>query len=430
MVNVMMTIERIIGYGGSSWWVSQWASHSPIFGQSSTDFYLYVSFCFVIMCSFVNLTRNLLVYLTCLRTARIIHTRAITAVCASPMSFFEKNPLGRLLNRFQNDQQQIDWQLCGLMTAVFATLFQTIAQAGLVCFNSAWLLAAFVPIAIVFYSIARYFRNSSRELQRLASVSNTPIYSSFTEALTGATTIQASGSQSRFLAAHLKRVNYNMRAVWHQRVCSTWLSVRLEALCTIVLGLTALLAVYEASEHGSASPQAAAYAGLALSAAPSLTEMLNGLLQCFTSLETMMVAVERVNAYATLPPEERPNAVQPAPSWPHAGAIEFRDVVMGYRPELPAVLRKCSFTIGGGQSVGIVGRTGSGKSSLLVALFRLVNVRGGSILIDGIDAATLPLHALRARIGIIPQDPVLCVHGIPTRAPYPSRLLRHLPCLC
>ena len=141
------------------------------------------------------------------------------------MAFFEKNPLGRLLNRFQNDQQQIDWQLCGLMTAVFATLFQTIAQAGLVCFNSAWLLAAFVPIAIVFYSIARYFRNSSRELQRLASVSNTPIYSSFTEALTGATTIQASGSQSRFLAAHLKRVNYNMRAVWHQRVAAVRLAV-------------------------------------------------------------------------------------------------------------------------------------------------------------------------------------------------------------
>lgn len=240
------------------------------------------------------------------------------------------------------------------------TFFQTITQAGLVSFNSKWLLVAFVPIAFIFYMLARYFRNSSRELQRLTSISSTPIFSAFTEALQGAITIQATGAQPRFLAAHLKRVNHNMRADFHLTVCGMWLSVRLESLCTLVIGLTAVLAVYEA-DNGTTSPQAAAYAGLALSAAPALTEMLNALLKTFTSLETGMVAVERVSAYANLPPEEKADPTPPPQSWPDAGALEFRDVIMGYRPELPAVLRRCSFSIKAGQSVGICGRTGSGK---------------------------------------------------------------------
>lgn len=114
LITILLTAERVIGYGGSSWWVSQWASQQPVFGQSSTAFYLTVSFVLLGGCSALNLSRNILMYLTCLRTARIIHTRAITAVCASPMSFFEKNPLGRLLNRFQSDQQKIDWQFAGV----------------------------------------------------------------------------------------------------------------------------------------------------------------------------------------------------------------------------------------------------------------------------------------------------------------------------
>ena len=403
----LLTVERIFGYGGSNWWIAQWSSQAHIFGHSSTDFYLTVCFCIVGVCAMVNLTRNFLLFLSCLRTARIIHTRAITAVIASPMAFFETNPLGRLLNRFQNDQQQVDWQMAGLLTGLLITLFQTISQATLVCFNSAWLLVAFVPIAALFYLIARYFRHSSREIMRLQSTSESPIYAAFTEALNGATTIQATGSHDRFCVANLKKMDHNQRASFLQACSSMWLSVRLEALCTSVLALTAVLAVYEVAENGTTSPQAAAYAGLALSAAPALTEMLNALLQCFTQVETMMVAVERLHAYSALPAEELPNPAPPPQTWPSRGSIEFRDVAMGYRVELPTVLSGCSFTIEGGTSVGICGRTGSGKSSLLVALFRLVNVRGGRITIDGVDIATLPLAELRSKVAIIPQDPVL-----------------------
>jgi ATP-binding cassette subfamily C (CFTR/MRP) protein 10 len=167
--------------------------------------------------------------------------------------------------------------------ALFITLFQTVAQAALVSFNSLWMVPAFVPVLLLFYLVARYFRNSSREMQRLNSTSGSPIYAAFTEALNGACSIQATGSQQRFRRANLKLMNHNQQAAFLVAVASKWLSVRMEALCTMLLTLTAVLAVYEATESGHRSTKAAAYAGLALSAAPALTDMLNFLLQSYTA---------------------------------------------------------------------------------------------------------------------------------------------------
>ena len=147
----------------------------------------------------------------------------------------------------------------------------------------------------------------------------------------------------------------------------------------------------------------AATAGLALTYAPMLTEMMNQFLKQLTEAETQMVSAERIHAYSILPSEE-PKAPPPPPAdWPHAGAIAFSDVVMGYREGLPDVLKGASFAINAGEKVGVCGRTASGKSTLLVCLFRLVELRGGTISIDGINIAHVPLAALRSRLGIIPQ---------------------------
>jgi ABC-type ATPase involved in cell division len=189
-----------------------------------------------------------------------------------------------------------------------------------------------------------------------------------------------------------------------------WLTVRLEFFSNLLVAATAVLAVVNSLVGSSAAGQRANLAGLALTYAPGLTDTLNFLIRQFTQLETMMVSVERMLSYSGLVAEKAVTASPPqlvAPEWPSNGAIEFRDVCMRYRDHLPDVLKGCSVRIGGGEKMGIVGRTGAGKSSILVALFRMSELRGGSILIDGVDIAAVELPTLRGRLAIIPQDPVL-----------------------
>mmetsp|Transcript_5514 Transcript_5514/g.18237 ORF Transcript_5514/g.18237 Transcript_5514/m.18237 type:complete len:375 (+) Transcript_5514:3652-4776(+) len=215
----------------------------------------------------------------------------------------------------------------------------------------------------------------------------------------------------RFAAESVARFDVNAQAAFISFGANRWLSVRLEFLSNVLLALTAVLAVVSyLAAGGSGGKASAGLAGLALSYAPGMTDTLNNMLRNFTTLETMMVAVERLFEYSKLPPEEpvdKPTRKAAPPGWPAAGGIVFAHVRMGYRPGLPDVLCDLDLAIQPAEKVGIVGRTGAGKSSILVALFRMGELRAGSITIDGIDTATLALYELRSRLAIIPQDPVL-----------------------
>ena len=185
--------------------------------------------------------------------------------------------------------------------------------------------------------------------------------------------------------------------------------MRLEFFSNLIAGLAAIMCIVTSSAEDPRTR--AAMAGLALTNAPLLTELMNNFLKQLTLLETNMVSVERLQAYAALVPEEPMQSLnqltRATVGWPQRGGIAFRDVVMGYRPGLPDVLQGASFTIEPAEKVGVCGRTASGKSTLLVCLFRLVELRAGSILIDGVNIAEIPLAALRSALAIIPQDPVL-----------------------
>ena len=390
---------------GSSYWMGL-AAQEP----DKIWFYLGV-YCGLICVSAVCiLFRSVVTALCSVAAGRKIHNRALRAVFSSPMAFFDTTPLGRILNRFSTDVQKVDVQLASSgsqFVGYIMTLLYTILMIALV---SPFVLIALPPLTFFYILFASYYRNTAREVQRLDSISKSPIYAAFGEALNGATSIQAYGANERFEGVNRARVDFNLRANYVSLAANRWLTVRLEFFSNLLVALTAVLAVCT-SIFGPTSAASAATlankAGLALTYAPGLTDTLNFLIRQFTTLETMMVSVERLLSYAGLKGERTGSTLSVPPEWPHAGAIELRDMRMGYREGLPDVLKGCALSVRGGEKIGIVGRTGSGKSSLLVALFRICELRGGSLLIDGVDIANVDLPTLRSRLAIIPQDPVL-----------------------
>ena len=401
-----------------SLWLADWAGAK--YGGGRSKLWLYAgpyAGLTVLICLFI-FGRSLMLYSTFLAASQQMHSHTLSGVLASPMAFFDTTPLGRILNRFSKELQTIDVALNGPALRVLSCLFRVVTSVYFIIYGSSpYLLLLFPPLAVGWYALQKYYRQSARELQRLTSISKSPLYSAFNEALNGCSTIQAFGDVERMAAEQAARMDYSLRASFLSMAVGLWLEVWLQCMSSLVIGSAALFCVIEGATSGASGADArAAFAGLALTYAPQLTDNVNGLLQAFMNLETNMVSVERCFQYADLPPEESPlDATLSAPSsaraeppntWPHDGAIEFRQAVMGYRPGLPDVLKGATFQVRGGEKVGVVGRTGSGKSTLLSCMFRLVELRGGSVVIDGIDIATIPLATLRTRLAIIPQDPI------------------------
>lgn len=403
------SLSQVFTYG-SSWWLTQWAADTfPSVSHGEPWFYMAVYSGASLMAAALILVRAVVLTLASVRAARKIQAEAISAVFQAPIAFFDTTPLGRIVNRFSGDVQKVDVQISGQFMQLFLNFFSLLGTITMLALSSKYVLLSLLPLAIIYFFCAKYYRASSRELQRLESISRSPIYTAFTEALNGAPTIAAMRVAPRFEEASVRRFDANTRAAFIMYAANRWLSVRLEFLSNLLLALTALLAVASHLANGGGGKASAGLAGLALSYAPGMTDTLNNLLRNFTSLETMMVAVERLSQYAQLEPEEAAARAPPSPpaAWPSEGAISFAGVRMGYRPGLPDVLSDLRLDIAPREKVGIVGRTGAGKSSILVALFRMGEVRAGAILLDGVDISAVPLPTLRSRLAIIPQDPVL-----------------------
>lgn len=251
-------------------------------------------------------------------------------------------------------------------------------------------------------------QSTSREVKRLDSITRSPVYAQFGEALNGLSTIRAYKAYDRMASINGKSMDNNIRFTLANFSSNRWLTIRLEMLGGLMIWLTATFAVVQ---NGNAENQMAfaSTMGLLLSYTLNITSLLSGVLRQASRAENSLNSVERVGTYIDLP-SEAPTIVdsnRPPPGWPSSGSIKFENVVLRYRPELPPVLHGLSFTIFPSEKLGIAGRTGAGKSSLLNALFRIVELDKGRILIDGCDIAKLGLTDLRKVLSIIPQSPVL-----------------------
>ncbi|CAL5367296.1 unnamed protein product [Camellia sinensis] len=265
-----------------------------------------------------------------------------------------------------------------------------------------------MPLLILFYAAYLYYQSTSREVKRLDSITRSPVYAQFGEALNGLSTIRAYKAYDRMANINGKSMDKNIRFTLVNISSNRWLTIRLETLGGIIIWFTASFAVMQ---NGKAENQVAfaSTMGLLLSYSLNITNLLSNVLRQASRAENSLNAIERVGTYIDLP-SEAPAIIEshrPPPGWPSLGSIKFEDVVLRYRPELPPVLHGLSFTISPSEKVGIVGRTGAGKSSMVNALFRIVELERGKILIDDCDVAKFGLTDLRKVLSIIPQSPVL-----------------------
>ncbi|XP_071810168.1 ATP-binding cassette sub-family C member 9-like [Asterias amurensis] len=345
---------------------------------------------------------SLALFLSGIAAAKHLHRRMLDVVSKAPMRFFDTTPVGRILNRFSSDTNAVDASLINEALFMLEATFKCLTAIIVNSIVSPVFLLVLLPVAICFLTLRSFFITSSRELQRLDSITKSPIYAHFSESLNGLSTIRAYRDEKRFREFLLDAVDKNTVAFLHINTCNRWLGVCLDvigALCVFLAGLIPLLVAVTSSLEPS-------YVGLALAYALMASNSLNWFIRQSSVLEMRMNAIERIKYYSDIVTEHY-EGTSPDSEWPQSGAVTVEDVSVRYAKTLDPVLSNISLNVKPGQKIGICGRTGSGKSSLTLALFRIVDMFKGRILIDNVDIATLPLDYLRQRLSIIPQDPIL-----------------------
>lgn len=383
------------------YWLAYETSDSSIFNP--TLFILIYALFAGLACSMV-LARSFLVAFLGLKTCQSFFSQIVNSIIHAPMSFFDTTPSGRILNRASNDQAALDVLIPYLLGTIVVMYFNLLGILGIMCVN-AWPTVVLV-VPLIWYSIylRRYYLTTSRELTRLDGITKAPVIHYFSETISGAMTIRCFRKQELFFQGNINRINANLRMDFHNNASNEWLGFRLELtgivfLCTATIFMVLLPATVIDSE----------YVGLTLSYGLVLNSLLFYTAYISCIVENKMVSVERIKQFIRIPSEAPWNKTDclPSPEWPTWGEIETKDLQVRYRPNTPIVLKGITLHILGGEKIGIVGRTGSGKTTLIQVLFRLVEPSNGNVLIDGLDISKLGLHDLRSRFGIIPQDPVL-----------------------
>ncbi|KAK0186449.1 multidrug resistance-associated ABC transporter [Armillaria mellea] len=324
---------------------------------------------------------------------------ALTRVVRSPVSFFDTTPVGRILSRLSKDQDTLDNELAMILAQFLTTFSSVIGTIALVFYTFPLLGIIFGPMIVLYYLVSMFYRRSSVETKRLDSLMRSALYGSYSETLTGLATIRAFREQDRSVRSAEAGLDLENRAYYMTISIQRWLSVRLDVFGNIlILGITLFAAGY----RNTVSPSKI---GVVLTYTLNITQIFSDMVAQFAQNEQNMNAVERVLVYAELSSEgNATSSDEPSAEWPEKGAISFEGVNLAYREGLPLVLHGVSFKINIGEKVGIVGRTGAGKSSLLQALFRIVELQEGKIEIDDHDISKIELDTLRGRLALVPQD--------------------------
>jgi len=323
-------------------------------------------------------------------------------IMRSPTGWHDRTPTGRIISRLSKDIEMLDDRLSFVWNQLLQNALDVVGTFSLVVYTFPYLGLIFVPLVILYYLAATYYRKTSREIKRVDSISRSAIYSSFGEQLSGLPVIRAFGQQDNFERKLQVAVNVECQAYIITIAIQRWLGVRLDLMSnTLVL----LVAIFGAIFRNTVSPSKL---GVVLTYTLASASVFSQLVQLFAQVEQEMNNVERVQYYNELQVEAAPSLPNdPQDNWPSKGEVVFKDVEMRYRHDLPLVLKGLNFRIQPGEKVGIIGRTGAGKSSIAQALFRTVELSGGSIEVDGLVLADLGLDTVRNNLAIIPQDAFL-----------------------
>ncbi|KAK7380442.1 hypothetical protein VNO78_32953 [Psophocarpus tetragonolobus] len=348
--------------------------------------------------------RSLLAAALGLQSSKYLFSQLVNSLFHSPMSFYDSTPLGRILSRVSLDLSIADLDIPFVLTYTVGATLNCYADLTVLAVVTWQVLFVAIPMVYVVIRLQRYYFAAANEYMRMNGTTKSFLANHVAETVAGAMTIRAFEEEDRFFVKNLNLIDTNASPFFHSFASNEWLILRLETACAVVLASVALCTVM--LPPGTLT---SGFIGMALSYGLSLSSSLVYSIQSQCTLANQIISVERLNQYIHIP-SEAPEVIEgnrPPANWPVAGKVEIEDLQIRYRPEGPFVLHGITCTFEGGHKIGIVGRTGSGKSTLIAALFRLVEPARGKIAVDDIDISSIGLHDLRSRFCIIPQDPTL-----------------------
>lgn len=398
---------------GSSYWLMNWSQHNVDKGANQdTMFYVGIYATLGIGSGFSTLLSAVSLWTLCsIRASKLLHSEMAQGVLRSPLSFFETTPLGRIINRFGQDMSKIDSALPRIFAALFGSFIKTAFTMIIICTAMPMFIVVIVILSFAYKYFQQYYVVIIRDLKRLSSITRSPIYAHIQESLNGAETVRAYGQFKRF--SFMSDANIDLNQVTHYCVNSLnrWLSTRLQFIGSLIVLSTSCLSL---TSLWTPSPLTAGVVGLIMSYALRVTSSLSFIVRRSVEVESDAVCCERIFEYCELPPEsdesETNKFVEPKLGWPENGVLTFNNYSTRYRANLEPILKNITLSIASKEKIGIVGRTGAGKSSLVLSIFRIIEPINGDIEIDGIDTTKLKLNDLRKNLSIIPQD-AQCIEG-------------------
>ncbi|NWZ27832.1 MRP3 protein, partial [Asarcornis scutulata] len=389
---------------GANVWLSDWTNEPVINGtQHNTSMRIGVYAALGLLQGLIVFVSSFTLAMGGINAARTLHTALLENKLHTPQSFYDTTPTGRIINRFSKDIYVIDEVIPPTILMFLGTFFTSLSTMIVIIASTPLFAVVIVPLAILYFFVQRFYVATSRQLKRLESVSRSPIYSHFSETISGASVIRAYRRQKSFVDISDLKVDENQKSYYPGIVSNRWLGIRVEFVGNCIVLFAALFAVIGKNSLN------AGLVGLSVSYALQVTLSLNWMVRMTSDLETNIVAVERIKEYSETE-TEAPWIIEdksPPEDWPSKGELEFVNYSVRYRKGLDLVLKDLNLQVHGGEKIGIVGRTGAGKSSMTLCLFRILEAAKGEIKIDGVRISEIGLHDLRSRLTIIPQDPVL-----------------------
>ncbi|AMD21014.1 HEL267Cp [Eremothecium sinecaudum] len=371
-------------------------------GEHTTFYYLSLYFLIGATGAIASSLKTVINFCAGLNASRKIFNLVLKKVLYAKLRFFDVTPIGRIMNRFSKDIESVDQELTPYAEGAFGSLVQCLSTVFLIAYITPGFLTVALFVTIMYYFVGYFYLVASRELKRYDSITKSPIHQHFSETLVGITTIRAFGDERHFIKENLDKIDVNSKPFFYLWVTNRWLAFRIDLLGSLVIlasGLFILLNVKNID---------AGLAGISLTYAISFTEGALWFVRLYSNVEMTMNSVERLREYMVV--EQEPydqNEFNPPAEWPSVGKLEVNNLSLRYAPNLPKVIQNVTFTVEPRSKVGIVGRTGAGKSTIITAMFRFLEPDTGTIKLDNIDISSIGLKRLRQSITIIPQDPVL-----------------------
>ncbi|KAJ3308764.1 hypothetical protein HDV04_000823 [Boothiomyces sp. JEL0838] len=408
-------------------WLVYWLSNKY---HLSKDDYIKDYYYLGISQLFLNVMYGLSIASFGARSSRKIHNLAITKIFSCTLSFFDSTPLGRITSRFSRDVDTLDTLMPESLRSFIWTLSLCLSNVILIGTYLPWFLLPAFLLMFLFYYLQQFYLKTALELKRIDSISRSPLIAQISESLNGLVTIRAYQATERFKLKNNELINTNNRPLYLILIVQRWIQLRLECLNSILVFFIAIFSVYFRSTLNPG------ITGLLIAYSLQITQTFTWVVKTSADVETYMNSAERMIYYTDSLASERARTIeasaeaeqklpigdaphspstgkdnielrQRTPSWPEHGHIQVRNLQFRYLPHLPLVLKTISFDIQPGQKVGIVGRTGAGKSTIITTILRLVEFDSGNIYIDGVDISKIGLKDLRSKIAVIPQEPVL-----------------------